>query len=193
MKRKTVYSMTVFILLILCTSNLSIIESTSLVIAGSSSSGDIPPPSGPGGDTGGGGAAGGLYLNYRIPLIFRSGPFGPSLIAINSLQNDTLILFEFNTTTFPDYSAIINVGETLLLDPSQIPQLRNGSLFQAFAPLQITVFHQTNSLGFDDTYSYAPLVISMWGRIYKSAYDNVNATIVAGFNNTEIEIRTPGD
>ncbi|MBY9001596.1 MAG: hypothetical protein KGD64_11805 [Candidatus Heimdallarchaeota archaeon] len=193
MKRRIAYMSTLFILLILGSGNFSIIESISIVIAGSSSSGDLPPPSGSGGDTGGGGAAGGLYLNYRIPLIFRSGQFGPSLIAINAPQNDTIIIFEFNTTIFPDYTAVINVGETLLLDPSVIPQLKNGSLIQAFTPLQITVFHQTNSFGFDDTYSYSPLVMSMWGRIYQSAYDNINATIVAGFNNTEIEIRTLGE
>ncbi|MCK4896320.1 MAG: IgGFc-binding protein, partial [Candidatus Heimdallarchaeota archaeon] len=130
---------------------------------------------------------------YRIPLMFRSGPYGPSLIAINSLQNDTLIIFEFNNTIFPDYTAVINVGETLILDPSEIPQLKNGSLIQAFTPLQITVFHQSNSLGFDDTYSYSPLVMQMWGRIYQSVYDNIRAIIVAGYNNTEIEIRTPGE
>ncbi|MHA1202286.1 MAG: hypothetical protein ACTSQ4_07175, partial [Candidatus Heimdallarchaeaceae archaeon] len=149
-------------------------------------------PDGSGGDTGGGGAAGGLYLNYRIPLMFRSGPYGPSLIAINSIENDTLIIFEFNNTRFPDYTAVINVGETLILDPSEIPELRNGSLIQAFTPLQITVFHQSNSPGFDDTYSYSPLVMQMWGRIYQSVYDNMRVIIVAGYNNTEIEVRTPG-
>ena len=60
--------------------------------------------------------------------MFRSGPYGPSLIAINSIQNDTLIIFEFNTTIFPNYTAVINVGETLILDPSEIPELKNGSL-----------------------------------------------------------------
>ena len=193
MKKSKIYFVFIIFLFLLSSSNLSIIGTTNIVIAGSSSSGDIPPPSGSGGDTGGGGAAGGLYLNYRIPLMFRSGPYGPSLIAINSIQNDTLIIFEFNNTIFPDYTAVINVGETLILDPSQIPELKNGSLIQAFTPLQITVFHQSNSLGYDDTYSYSPLVMQMWGRIYQSVYDNMRAIIVAGYNNTEIEIRIPGE
>ncbi len=193
MKNIKIYTVSIILLVLFSSSNLSIIEKTNIVIAGSSSSGDLPPPSGPGGDTSGGGATGGLYLNYRIPLIFRSGPYGPSLIAINSLQNETLIIFDFNTTIFPDYTAVINVGETLILDPSEILELRNGTLIQAFTPLQITVFHQSNSPGFDDTYSYSPLVMQMWGRIYQSVYDNMHAIIVAGYNNTEIEIRTPGE
>lgn len=193
MKNIKIYSVFIIFLFIFSSSKLSIIETTNIVIAGSSSSGDIPPPGGSGGDTGGGGAAGGLYLNYRIPLIFRSGSYGPSLIAINSIENDTLLIFEFNSTRFPDYTAIINVGETLILDPSEIPELRNGSLIQAFTPLQITVFHQSNSPGFDDTYSYSPLAMQMWGKIYQSVYDDMRAIIVAGYNNTEIEIRTPGE
>ncbi|MHA1345148.1 MAG: CARDB domain-containing protein [Candidatus Heimdallarchaeaceae archaeon] len=193
MKNIKIYSVFIIFLFIFSSSKLSIIETTNIVIAGSSSSGDIPPPGGSGGDTGGGGAAGGLYLNYRIPLIFRSGSYGPSLIVINSIQNDTLLIFEFNSTRFPDYTARINVGETLILDPSEIPELRNGSLIQAFTPLQITVFHQSNSPGFDDTYSYSPLAMQMWGRIYQSVYDDMRAIIVAGYNNTEIEIRTPGE
>jgi hypothetical protein len=192
MKNIKISTIFIIFLFLFSSSTLSIIETTSIVIAGSSSSGDIPPPSGSGGDTGGGGAAGGLYLNYRIPLLFRSGPYGPSLIAINSIENETLVIFEFNNTRFPDYTAVINVGETLILDPSKIPELRNGSLIQAFTPLQITVFHQSNSPGFDDTYSYSPLVMQMWGRIYQSVYDDMRAIIVAGYNNTEIEIRTPG-
>jgi len=192
MKNIKIYTVFIIFLFLFSSSNLSILENTNIVIAGSSSSGDIPPPDGSGGDTGGGGAAGGLYLNYRIPLMFRSGPYGPSLIAINSIENDTLIIFEFNNTRFPDYTAVINVGETLILDPSEIPELRNGSLIQAFTPLQITVFHQSNSPGFDDTYSYSPLVMQMWGRIYQSVYDNMRVIIVAGYNNTEIEVRTPG-
>ncbi|MHA1463599.1 MAG: CARDB domain-containing protein [Candidatus Heimdallarchaeaceae archaeon] len=193
MKNIKIYSVFIIFLFIFSSSKLSINETTNIVIAGSSSSGDIPPPGGSGGDTGGGGAAGGLYLNYRIPLIFRSGSYGPSLIVINSIQNDTLLIFEFNSTRFPDYTARINVGETLILDPSEIPELRNGSLIQAFTPLQITVFHQSNSPGFDDTYSYSPLAMQMWGRIYQSVYDDMRAIIVAGYNNTEIEIRTPGE
>ena len=193
MKNIKIYTAFIILLFLFSSNSLSISETTNIVIAGSSSSGDIPPPSGSGGDTGGGGAAGGLYLNYRIPLMFRTGPYGPSLIAINSIQNDTLIIFEFNNTMFPDYTAVINVGETLILDPSEIPELKNGSLIQAFTPLQITVFHQSNSSGFDDTYSYSPLVMQMWGRIYQSVYNNMRAIIVAGYNNTEIEIRTPGE
>ncbi|MHA1551325.1 MAG: CARDB domain-containing protein [Candidatus Heimdallarchaeaceae archaeon] len=185
MKNIKIYTAFIILLFLFSSNSLSISETTNIVIAGSSSSGDIPPPSGSGGDTGGGGAAGGLYLNYRIPLMFRTGPYGPSLIAINSIQNDTLIIFEFNNTMFPDYTAVINVGETLILDPSEIPELINGSLIQAFTPLQITVFHQSNSPGFDDTYSYSPLVMQMWGRIYQSVYNNMRAII--------IEIRTPGE
>ncbi|MCK5141383.1 MAG: IgGFc-binding protein, partial [Candidatus Heimdallarchaeota archaeon] len=193
MKNIKIYTAFIILLFLFSSNSLSISETTNIVIAGSSSSGDIPPPSGSGGDTGGGGAAGGLYLNYRIPLMFRTGPYGPSLIAINSIENDTLIIFEFNNTMFPDYTAVINVGETLILDPSEIPELKNGSLIQAFTPLQITVFHHSNSPAFDDTYSYSPLVMQMWGRIYQSVYDNMRAIIVAGYNNTEIEIRTPGE
>jgi hypothetical protein len=193
MKKSKIFATCIIFLFLFSSSRLSIIESTKFVIAGSSSSGDIPPPSDSGGDTGGGGAAGGLYFNYRIPLMFRSGPYGPSLIAINALQNDTLLIFDFNNTIFPDYTAVINIGETLILDPSEISELRNGSLIQAFTPLQITVSHQSNSPGFDDTYSYAPLAMQMWGRIYQSVYDNMRAIIVAGYNNTEIDIRTPGE
>ncbi len=193
MKNIKIFTAAIIFLVLFSSGNLSIIEKTNIVIAGSSSSGDIPLPGGSGGDTGGGGAAGGLYRNYRIPLMFRSGPYGPSLIAINALENDTLIIFDFNTTIFPDYTAVINVGETLVLDPSEILELKNGTLIQAFTPLQITVFHQSNSPGFDDTYSYSPLVMQMWGRIYQSVYDNMRAIIVAGYNNTEIDIRTPGE
>ena len=180
-------------IILLSSSNLGITIETTVVLAGSPSSGDIPPPTGSGGDTGGGSAAGGLYLNYRIPLIFRYGPFGPSLISINSIQNDTYILFDFNSTQFPEMSTVINIGETLILDPSQIPELKNGSMIQAFTPLQITVYHNSETSLYDDTYSYSVLVMSMWGRIYQSPYDNMRAMIVAGYNNTEIDVNTPGE
>ncbi|MHA2357402.1 MAG: hypothetical protein ACXABK_01360 [Candidatus Heimdallarchaeaceae archaeon] len=174
--------------------NLIITVSTEYTIAGSSSSGDIPPPTGgEGGDTGGGSAAGGLYLNYRIPLIFKSGPFGPTLIAITTFQNNTPIIFGFNSTEYEDNVAELNIGETLILDPRIEINLTNGSLIQTFTPIQIDVYHNQDSSSFDDTFSYSVLVMSMWGKRYQVPFDNLQAMVVAGFNQTEIDIQIPGE
>ena len=168
--------------------SLSISTNVNYVIAGSSSSGDIPPPGGE--DTSGGSSAGGLYLNYRIPLIFKSGPFAPTLIAITSMENSTII-FGFNSTQYSENVAQVIMGETLIIDPSLEPNLINGSLIQSFTPLQITVYHNTTSQSFDDSFAYSVLVMSMWGRKYQSPFDNQRAIIIAGFNQTEIDVKNP--
>ena len=121
------------VILFLATSsfNLVILTATNYVFGGSSSSGDIPPPGGDGEDTSGGSSAGGLYLNYRIPLIFTEGPYGPTLISITTVQNNTYILFGFESVLFPNGSTSLNIGETLILDPIIEVNLKYGSLIQA--------------------------------------------------------------
>ena len=192
--RKSVLTTSIILLLILLSSsNISTLNTIDYVIAGSPSSGDIPPPSGDGGDTGGGSAAGGLYLNYRIPLIFQSGPFAPSLISITALQNNTPVIFGFESTQYENNTALIGFGETLILDPTIETNIENGSLIQTFAPLQINVYHEFSNNSFDDSFSYSVLVMSMWGRKYQSPFDNMNAKIIAGFNLTEIDVISPGE
>ncbi len=188
MRKNRFITFCIMIILILSSSNFSISLSYNYVIAGSPSSGDIPPPSGEGPDTGGGSASGGLYLNYRIPLIFRSGPFAPSLIAITSLQNGTPVIFDFESTQHANNTAEIGLGETLILDPTIETNMENGSLIQSFTPLQINVYHSFSNSSYDDTFSYAVLVMSMWGKKYQSPYDNVKAKIIAGYNLTEVDV-----
>ena len=159
-------------------------------VVGSPSSGEIPPPSG--GDTGGGSAAGGLYLNYRIPLLFRDGPFGPTIVEITTFYDQVPLIFGFesvvygNTTTF-------NSNETIVLNSADEDNMENGSLIQSFVPLQINVYHMSESSNSDDTFSYSTLVMSMWGDEYQCPYDNMKAKIVAGFNNSEVTIINPGE
>ena len=186
-------SLLIIILIATSTINLVITSSTGYVLAGSSSSGDIPPPGGDGDDTSGGSSAGGLYLNYRIPLIFRSGPYGPSLVSITTVQNNTYILFGFESVTFTENSTMLNIGETLILDPTVEINLKNGSLIQAFTPLQINVYTKPSIATNDITFSYSVLVMSMWGKIHQVPFDNLKAILVAGFNQTEIDIYSPGE
>ncbi|MCG3225690.1 MAG: hypothetical protein H7645_02120 [Candidatus Heimdallarchaeota archaeon] len=188
-----VKSLLVILLLTASSFNLVIVTSTNYVFGGSSSSGDIPPPGGNGDDTGGGSSAGGLYLNYRIPLIFTEGPYGPTLISITTVQNNTYILFGFESILFPNGSTSLNVGETLILDPIIEINLKNGSLIQAFTPLQIDVYNRPSGSSNDVTFSYSVLVMSMWGKTHQAPFDNLSAIIVAGFNQTEIDIYTPGE
>lgn len=188
-----VKSFVIILLLAASSFNLIVTISTNYVYGGSSSSGDIPPPGGNGDDTSGGSSAGGLYLNYRIPLIFIDGPYGPTLISITTVQNNTYIIFDFESILFPDNSTYLNVGETLILDPTIEINLKNGSLIQAFTPLQIDVYNQPSESSNDVTYSYSVLVMSMWGKTHQAPFDNLRAIIVAGFNQTEIDIYTPGE
>ena len=191
MRNNRIIPFFIIIVLLLSSSNFSISLSYDYVIAGSPSSGDIPPPSGEGPDTGGGSASGGLYLNYRLPLVFRSGPFAPSLISITSLQNGTPIIFDFESTQYENNTAEIGLGETIILDPTVETNIENGSLIQSFTPLQINVYHRFSNSSFDDSFSYSVLVMSMWGRKYQSPYDNVKAKIIAGYNLTEVDVISP--
>ncbi|MHA1667939.1 MAG: CARDB domain-containing protein [Candidatus Heimdallarchaeaceae archaeon] len=177
-------------LIITSTINLNFYFSIEYSLAGSPSSGDIPPPGGQGSDTSGGSASGGLYLNYRIPLIFRTGKFAPTLVSITTLQNGTLIIFGFEPIAYENIT-VLNIGETLILDPRIEINMENGSLIQSFSPLQITVFHESNTNTSDDTFSYSVLVMSMWGRNYQSPFENMRAMIVAGFNQTELDVTLP--
>ena len=43
----------------------------------------------------------------------------------------------------------------------------NGSLIQTFVPLQINVYHESQTSVADDTFSYSVLVMSMWGDSYQ--------------------------
>ena len=183
------------VILLLLTSSFSLIItiSTNYVFGGSSSSGDIPPPGSEGEDTGGGSSAGGLYLNYRIPLIFTKGPYGPTLISITTVQNNTYLLFGFESVLFTNGSTYLNIGETLILDPTIEINLKNGSLIQAFTPIQINVYNLPSLSSNDVTFSYSVLVMSMWGKTHQAPFDNLRAIIVAGFNQTEIDIYTPGE
>ncbi len=183
------------VLIILSSVQFNFNLSYTLVSAGSSSSGDIPPPSGSnGGDTGGGGASGGMYLNYRIPLVFKEGIYGPSLIAITALpifQNETSIIFGFNSVLFPDNVAILKANETLIIDPRDEPELTNGSLIQTSSPLQITVFHPSVDPDGDDSFSYSVLIMQNWGKKYISSFPNSKAIIIAGFNDTVFTVHSP--
>jgi hypothetical protein len=190
MKRKKFKLAIILGLFLLNSFSLTISINVTYVIAGSPSSGDIPPPSNE--DTGGGSAAGGLYLNYRIPLIFKSGPYAPTLIAITAMQNSSII-FGFNSTQYEGNIVDVIMGDTLIIDPTLEPNLINGSLIQSFTPLQITVYHNTSSQNFDDSFAYSVLVMSMWGRKHQSPFDNQRALIVAGFNQTEIDVITPSE
>ena len=180
------------LLLVLGSSNLLINTTFEYTIAGSPSSGDIPPPNGGGEDTGGGSSAGGLYMNYRIPLVLKSGLFAPTLITINTFYDGVPIIFDFESIEYGNETTLY-VNETLILNPLLEPNLTNGSLIQTFAPLQINVYHPFSNSSFDDTFSYSALVMSMWGKQYQSQYDNMKATIVAGTNLTEITITHPGE
>ncbi|MHA1399035.1 MAG: hypothetical protein ACTSQE_01595 [Candidatus Heimdallarchaeaceae archaeon] len=196
--KKNIITILFLTLILFSTKSFTIYPTYTMVSAGSSSSGDIPPPGGEGegGDTGGGSASGGLYLNYRIPLVFKEGPFAPSLISITALsvfQNETIVLFGYNSTLFEDNQAIIKANETLIIDPREEPELTNGSLIQSFAPLQITVYHPSSGKEKDDTFSYSVLVMQNWGKRYQSSFSNSRAIVIAGFNDTEISINSPGE
>ena len=180
------------LLLIITSSNFIIITTFEYAIAGSPSSGDIPPPDGGGADTSGGGSAGGLYMNYRIPLVIKSGPFGPTLITINTFYDGVPIIFGFESIEHGN-ETILNQNETLVINPLLEPNLVNGSLIQTFAPLQINIYHPFSNSTFDDTFSYSPLVMSMWGKHYQSQYDNMNAMMVAGINSTDVTVTAPGE
>lgn len=180
------------LLLIITSSNFIIITTFEYAIAGSPSSGDIPPPDGGGSDTSGGGSAGGLYMNYRIPLVLKSGPFAPTLITINTFYDGLPIIFGFESIEHGN-ETILNANETLIINPLLEPNLTNGSLIQTFAPLQINVYHPFSNSSFDDTFSYSPLVMSMWGKQYQSQYDNMKAMIVAGINLTDVTVSHPGE
>jgi len=160
------------------------------IYAGSPSSGEVPPPGG-GEDTGGGSAAGGLYLNYRLPLLFTSGPFGPTIVEISTFYDQVPIIFDFDPIAH-DKTVYLNANQTLILDSSIETNMVNGSLIQTFVPLQINVYHLSESIS-DDTFSYSPLVMSMWGAEYQCPYDNMKAKIIAGFNNSEFSVYTPGE
>ena len=192
MKKTRFYLIIVLILIIFSTEGLTFIENETLVIAGSSSSGDLPPPDGgSGGDTSGGSASGGLYMNYRIPLVFKTGSYAPTFISITSFQDGLPIIFGYESVLFPNNSVVLNVTEPLIINATAEPELTNGSLIQSYGPLQITVYHFAESEEKDDSFSYSPLVMSMWGRRYQSPFDNAKVMLVAGFNNTNIEIRYP--
>ncbi len=179
------------LIILVILSSVSVVITTSIkVTAGSSSSGDVPPPSGGNGDTSGGGAAGGMYFNYRIPLIFKEGEFGPSIVTITVVQNGTALFFNFISPKYGNQTTLFS-GEPLVLNPKNEPELTNGSLIQSTGPLQINVYHSSKSELYDDSYSYSVLVMSMWGRLYQSPFDNIKAKIMAGFNNTEIQINHP--
>jgi len=190
MKRRIIYANFMFVLILF--SSFSIINSTTITVtqAGSPSSGEYPPPGGS--DTSGGSSAGGLYMNYRIPVVFRSGPFGSTLISITTFYDGTPIILGFDSIEH-EQTTYLNANETMILDSAVETNLKNGSLIQAFAPLQINVYHPSASNTSDDTYSYSPLVMSMWGKSYKSPYDNMKAMIVAGFNLTEVTVIRSGE
>jgi hypothetical protein len=190
---KRIEALILILLVIMGSSSFIITTSTNFVIGGSSSSGDIPPPSGDDGDTGGGSAAGGMFFNYRIPLIFTKGPYGPTLISITTIQNETMIIFKFQSILFPLNYTILNIGETLILDPTIEVFLRNGSLIQTGGPIQINVYNQPSESSVDVSFSYSVLVMSMWGKTHQVPFDNLSAMLVAGFNQTEIDIYSPGE
>ena len=156
MKKTHFYLTIVLILIIFSTESLTFIENETMVIAGSSSSGDLPPPDGgSGGDTSGGGAAGGLYMNYRIPLVFKTGSYAPTFISITSFQDGLPIIFGYESVLFPNNSVILNVTEPLIINATAEPELTNGSLIQSYGPLQITVYHVAESEEKDDSFSYS--------------------------------------
>ncbi len=157
----------------------------------SPSSGDIPPEGGSD-DTSGGSSAGGLYLNYRIPLVLKSGPFAPTLITINTFYDGVPIIFGFESSVYGN-ETILYANETLIIDPLLEPNLTNGSLIQAFSPLQISVYHPFSNSSYDDSFSYSALVMSMWGKQYQSQYDNMKAMIIAGVNLTDVTVTHPGE
>ncbi|MHA1416208.1 MAG: hypothetical protein ACTSRR_08105 [Candidatus Heimdallarchaeaceae archaeon] len=189
--KKNLISVSLIYLVIISTFSFVVTSDFKIVSAGSSSSGDIPPPGGQGGeDTSGGGAAGGLYLNYRIPLIFKKGDFAPTFIAITALpifQNETIVIFGYNSSLFENNQAIIKGNETLIIDPRDEPELTNGSLIQSFSPLQITVFHPNTNNESDNSFSYSVLVMQNWGKKYLSSFSDMRAIIVAGFNSTKVQ------
>ncbi len=189
--RKRVFA-TIFIFLLLLISPFSISSSytISYTFAGSPSSGEIPPPGG-GEDTSGGSSAGGLYLNYRLPLLFRAGPFGPTIVEITTFYDGVPVIFGFEPIQY-NSTEYIDANQTLTLNSAIEENMVNGSLIQTFVPLQINVYHSSETNDSDDTFSYAPLVLSMWGDEYQSPYDNMKAKIVAGFNNSEVTVSTPG-
>jgi hypothetical protein len=165
--------------------------SVDYTFAGSPSSGDIPPEGGSD-DTSGGSASGGLYLNYRIPLVLKTGPFAPTLITINTFYDGVPIIFDFKSVVYGN-DTILYANETLVLNPLLEPNLTNGSLIQTFAPLQINVYHPFSNSSYDDSFSYSALVMSMWGKKYQSQYDNMKAMIVAGVNSTDVSVTHPGE
>ena len=191
--RKNVIA-TLFVFLILALNPLSITSTydISYTYAGSPSSGEIPPPGG-GEDTSGGSSAGGLYLNYRLPLLFRSGPFGPTIVEISAFYDQVPVIFDFEPVAYNDTTVYLNANQTIILDSSIEENMVNGSLIQTHVPLQINVYHHSESSTTDDTFSYSPLVMSMWGDEYQCPYDNMKAKIVAGFNNSEVFIYNPGE
>ncbi|MHA1869260.1 MAG: hypothetical protein ACTSVB_06235 [Candidatus Heimdallarchaeaceae archaeon] len=194
--RKNLISFSLMYLVIISTFSFVITSDFKIVSAGSSSSGDIPPPGGQGGeDTSGGGAAGGLYLNYRIPLIFKKGDFAPTFIAITALpifQNETIVIFGYNSSLYENNQAIIKGNETLIINPRDEPELTNGSLIQSFSPLQITVFHPNTNNESDNSFSYSVLVMQNWGKKYLSSFSDMRAIIVSGFNSTKLTINNNG-
>ena len=183
--------LTTIIILSLFISSLNIANSflVTYTFAGSPSSGEIPPPTGS--DSGGGSAAGGLYLNYRLPLLFKAGPFGPTIVEISALYDEVPIFFGFDPIEY-NATEYINSNQTLILNSGIETNMENGSLIQTFVPLQINVYHISEINDSDDTFSYSPLVMSMWGDEYQSSYNNMKAKIIAGFNNSEVKISTPG-
>ncbi|MCE7741529.1 MAG: hypothetical protein GOP50_03635 [Candidatus Heimdallarchaeota archaeon] len=191
MKKQVISAVFIFFMLVVSPLSITTSYSVSYTYAGSPSSGEIPPPGG-GEDTGGGSSAGGLYLNYRLPLLFRSGPFGPTIVKITSFYDEVPIIFGFESVEY-ESTVYINANQTLILNSATELNMENGSLIQTFVPLQINVYHQSETDDSDDTFSYSPLVMSMWGDEYQSPHDNMKAKIVAGFNNSEVTIITPGE
>ncbi len=191
MKKRTIATILIFFILVISHFSVTSSYTVSYTSAGSPSSGEIPPPGG-GEDTGGGSSAGGLYLNYRLPLLFEAGPFGPTIVEITTLYDEVPIIFGFEPVAYEN-TTYLNSNETLILNSATEINMVNGSLIQTFVPLQINVYHLSESTISDDTFSYSPLVMSMWGDEYQSPYDNMKAKIIAGFNNSEVTISNPGE
>ncbi|MHA1199835.1 MAG: hypothetical protein ACTSQF_10955, partial [Candidatus Heimdallarchaeaceae archaeon] len=191
MKKRVISTVFIFFMLLISPLSITTSYSISYTHAGSPSSGEIPPPGG-GQDTGGGSSAGGLYLNYRLPLLFTSGPFGPTIVEITTVYDEVPIIFGFQPVAY-DNITYLNSNQTLILNSAIETNMENGSLIQTFVPLQINVYHLSQTDDSDDTFSYSPLVMSMWGEEYQSPYDNMTAKIIAGFNNSEVTIITPGE